>query len=434
MKRGLSGEYITISTAGEKVRAFIPKSLPPNPPLDLTASLENLEGRFHFPRPEKETLQDLIDQAHLWLGRLDSLSTLLPEPGLFLYMYVRKEAVLSSQIEGTQSSLADLLFYENSAAPGAPLDDVREVSNYVAALDHGLTRIHKGFPLSLRLFREIHHVLLAKGRGSEKDPGEFRRSQNWIGGTRPGNAVFVPPPPDRMMECLGEWEKFLHNHPQKTPLLIKAALAHAQFESIHPFLDGNGRLGRLLITLLLCAEGSLDQPLLYLSLYFKTYRQDYYDLLQEVRLQGNWEAWIAFFMLGIQATARQAVTTAHELIQLFSRDQERIRVLGRAANSALRVHQELQRQPVISVPKAAKMTGLEYPTVKAALLRLARLGIIRDLGQKRNRLFSYDQCIKTLMEEPELIATEPERRRAMAKAFQERAEYWRNKSRLRRSK
>ena len=271
MKRPLQGEYILISTVGEKARAFVPAPLPPLPPIDWTSG--GLRQRF--------------DDALLALGRLDSVSMLLPDVSLFLYTYVRKEAVLSSMIEGTQSSLSDLLLFEADQQPGVPLDDVREVSNYVAALDHGLSRLRTGFPLSLRLLREMHERLLASGRGARMTPGEFRRSQNWIGGTRPGTAVFVPPPPERVAECMGKLELFLHDQPQPTPVLLKAALAHVQFETIHPFLDGNGRLGRLLITLLLCEQKALREPMLYLSLYFKTHRHLYYDLLNRVRLDGN---------------------------------------------------------------------------------------------------------------------------------------------------
>ncbi len=236
------GTYLTTSTAGENVRAFVPPALPPDPPLDIS--------------PE---LHDLLEKANRGLGRLDGVARLFPDPDLFLYMYVRKEALLSSQIEGTQSSFSDLLLFENKEVPGVPMDDVKEVSNYVAAMNHGLERLRGGFPLSLRLLKEIHGILLSKGRGHAKAPGEFRTSQNWIGGSRPGNAAFVPPPPNKVMECMGALEKFLHDEPVKTPLLVKAALAHVQFETIHPFLDGNGRAGRLLITLLMCAEGALAQ-------------------------------------------------------------------------------------------------------------------------------------------------------------------------------
>ena len=258
-----TGTYVTTSTAGESVRAFIPNPLPPDPPIKLT-------DRDH----------DLIEKANRALGRLDAITTLLPDVSLFLYFYVRKEAVLSSQIEGTQSSFSDLLLYEEDLVPGVPLDDVQDVSNYVAAMNHALKRLREdSFPLSLRLIKEVHKFLLAKGRGSDKTPGEFRRTQNWLGGTRPGNARFVPPPPDRVADCMINLEKFLHDQPQRTPALVKAALAHVQFETIHPFLDGNGRLGRLLITLILCAEDALAQPLLYLSLFFKQHRQEYYDRL-----------------------------------------------------------------------------------------------------------------------------------------------------------
>jgi Fic family protein len=220
-------------------------------------------------------MQRLLAEANQSLGRLDGLASVLPNLSLFIYAYIRKEAVLSSQIEGTQSSLSDLLLFESHQAPGVPLHDVQEVSNYVAALNHGLDRLRGGFPLSLRLIREIHGVLLSKGRGSDKEPGEFRRSQNWIGGTRPENAAFVPPPPDLVPDCMNALELFLYDERTDLPLLIKAGLVHAEFETIHPFVDGNGRLGRLLITFLLCAAGVLREPILYLSLYLKQHRSLY---------------------------------------------------------------------------------------------------------------------------------------------------------------
>lgn len=265
------GTHLLIRTPVEPFRAYLPPSLPPTPPIQIAGILM------------------LLDKANQAIGRLDGISHLLPNIPLFLYMYIRKEAVMSSQIEGTQSSLSDLLIYENEAAPGAPAyDDVEEVSSYVAAMDHGLARLQEGFPLSLRLIREMHGILLSKGRGMYQTPGEFRSSQNWIGGTRPGNAVYVPPPPDLLMGFLDQFEKFLHADGLELPILVKAAVAHLQFESIHPFLDGNGRLGRLLVTLMLCAGSVLTQPMLYLSLYLKRHRQRYYDLLQSVRLTGNW--------------------------------------------------------------------------------------------------------------------------------------------------
>jgi len=234
------GRFVVSKVGGETIRAYVPPALPPIPPLRL------------------DSVQLLLEQANQALGRLDGLASFLPDLSLFIYAWVRKEALLSSQIEGTQSSLSDLLLFENEEVPGVPIEDVQDVSNYVAALNHGLKRMREGFPLSLRLIREIHAILLSRGRGSEKDPGEFRRSQNWIGGTRPGNAAFVPPPPDLVMECMGQLESFLHSEAGNMPLLVRAALAHVQFESIHPFLDGNGRLGRLLITFLLCAGGALS--------------------------------------------------------------------------------------------------------------------------------------------------------------------------------
>jgi Fic family protein len=271
------GRFVVTTYGDERVRAYVPPSLPPTPPVDVNGLLP------------------LIEQANRALGRLDGITSILPAPPLFLFMYVRKEALLSSQIEGTQSSLSDLLLFENDETPLVGIEDVQEVSNYVAAMEYGLKRLADGFPLSLRLIREIHDILLRRGRASSKQPGEFRRSQNWIGGTRPGNAIFVPPRPSEMMNSLDNFEKFLHD--ETTPTLIRAALAHVQFESIHPFLDGNGRLGRLLITFMLCADGVLKQPMLYLSLYFKTRRQEYYDLLQAVRDRGAWERGSSSFLL-----------------------------------------------------------------------------------------------------------------------------------------
>jgi Fic family protein len=376
-----TGDYLTISTVGgETCKAFVPHPLPPEPSLKLDPAIQEQE-----------------DKALLALGRLDSVSTLLPDTSLFLYMYIRKEAVLSSQIEGTQSSLSDLMLFESESSPGVPLDDVQEVSNYVAAITHGMSRLRDGFPMSLRLIKEIHGVLLSKGRGSEKDPGEFRRSQNWIGGSRPGNARFVPPPPDRMSDCMGALEKFLHDDPAKTPVLLKAALSHVQFETIHPFLDGNGRLGRLLITLLLCAEGALSEPLLYLSLYFKTHRDDYYNHLQNVRDNGDWESWLRFFLSGVRETAEQAVQTAKILVRQFEEDRKKIQPLGKATGSALRVHHVLQQSPIISITNVARKTGLSFPTARASLIKLEELGIVSVLPKKgRSQLYGYTQYISLL--------------------------------------
>lgn len=365
-----TGTYRTTIAGGEPVRAFVPHPLPPV----LTLGPADL---------------DLMERANRALGRLDGIARLLPDHDLFLYLYVRKEALLSSQIEGTQSSLSDLLLFEDDRAPGVPLDDVAEVSSYVAALNHGLERLKEGFPLSLRLIREIHGVLLGTGRGANQDPGEFRRSQVWIGGARPGTARFVPPPPNELMDCLGPFEHFLHD--PATPVLIKAALAHVQFETIHPFLDGNGRVGRLLVTFLLCAEDVLSDPILYLSLYFKTHRDEYYERLQRVRTHGEWEEWLRFFLRGVQETSKGAVDTAREILDLFERDRRRIReAAGARASSVLRVHEAMQRRPLLTIGGAAARSGVSVPTAQKALERMARLGITREVtGGRYGMTFLY---------------------------------------------
>lgn len=382
MHRTLQGKYITAATLAEKVEAFVPAPLPPDPPIEWS--------------PE---LSEKFNSALVAVGRLDGVSAVLPDIGLWLYMYVRKEAVLSSRIEGTQSSLSDLLLFEMDQQPGVPLDDAQEVSNYVAALNHGLARIRGGFPLSLRLIKEIHEILLAKGRGQECDPGEFRRSQNWIGGTRPGNAAFVPPPPSEVLDCMAKLELFLHDTPVKSPTLLKAALAHVQFETIHPFLDGNGRLGRLLITLILCAENLLSQPMLYLSLYFKTHRQRYYELLNEVRLTGDWEAWLDFFADAVYNTASQALATAQSITALTIEDSAKIKNLARISSSALQVHRAMLERPITNAAWVAQSTELSMATVNTCLNELMGLGILKEItGKKRNRLFSYTAYIKVMNE------------------------------------
>jgi len=381
------GRYVTTTVAGEPVRAFVP---PPLPPADLDLS------RLH----------QHLDRANQALGRLDGLTVLLPDVRFLLYLYVRKEALVSSQIEGTQSSFVDVLLFENKVPTSVPKEDVEEVSNYVAAMQHGLRRLQGGFPLSLRLIREIHAILLRGGRGANKTPGEFRRSQNWIGGTRPGNASFVPPPPAEMMEALDRFERFLHDDKHGLPLLVEAGLVHVQFESIHPFLDGNGRLGRLLITLLLCAKGALKQPLLYLSLYFKTHRSQYYDHLQRVRTEGAWEEWLKYFLEGTATTAQEAAETATRILSLFSRDRQKIQKLGRSAASALRVHECLQRKPIANIAGTAKALKISIPTVTVALNHLVRIGIVEEVtGKRRDRIFTYSRYFNIVSE-----GTEPLRR------------------------
>ena len=385
MKRGETGRYETTTVVGETVRAFVPARLPPRPALDLAA------------------LQSPLEKALLALGRLDSLAVLLPDTHLLLYTYIRKEAVLSSQIEGTQSSLSDFLLSELKELPGTPLDDVIEVSNYVAALEHGLHRMRDGFPLCNRLIREIHAKLLSQGRGSDKAPGEFRRSQTWIGGSRLGTARFVPPPAHAVPDCMSDLERFIHTQKSGVSALLRAGLTHVQFETIHPFLDGNGRVGRLLITFMLCHDGILREPLLYLSLYFKQYREDYYALLNDVRQNGDWEAWLLFFLEGVTQTAEGAVQTAQRLLSLFREDQARLQQTGRAAGSALRVHQVLQERPIASLQELANRADLSFPAVTAGIQILEKLGVARELtGKKRNRLFGYDQYLAILGEGTEV--------------------------------
>ena len=386
MQRGEIGRYEITSAGGQQVRAFVPLPLPPNPPLALDGSL-----------------QRALEAATLALGRLDAISTLLPDETIFLYTYVRKEAVLSSQIEGTQSTLSDLLLFELEEAPGVPVEDVVEVSNYVAALNYGLRRLEEDFPLCNRLIQEIHGELLSRGRGSDKEPGEFRRFQNWIGGTRPGDAEFVPPPHTAVPDCMTALERFYHAD-DGIPFLVRAGLAHVQFETIHPFLDGNGRVGRLLITLLLYNAGVLRQPLLYLSLYFKQRRSEYYDLLNRVRRTGDWEEWLTFFLEGVRVTAEGAVATSRNLVEMFASDRATIeRRAGRRAGSALRVHDALKVRPVLSLPRVCEHTKLSFPTAANAMSLLVELGIASEVtGRARNRKFAYDRYISILQEGTEV--------------------------------
>lgn len=378
-----TGKYIISSVAGEKVKAFLPNPLPPQP-LELSSRLHRLN-----------------EQANRALGRLDMATAQLPDLGHFLYFYVRKEALLSSQIEGTQSSFADLLLFESEETPSVSLDDVQEVSNYVTAIEYGMKRIRDDdFPVSVRLLKEIHSILLRKGRGESKSPGKFRRSQNRIGGSRPGDALFVPPPQDRVVGCMSDLEKFLHDEKRYLPILIKVGLAHVQFETIHPFLDGNGRVGRLLIPLLLCSTHVLKDPALYLSVYFKAHRDEYYRLLQDVRLKGDWENWLAFFLSGVAEVATQAAETTVELMRLFDRDRKRIDGLGRAAGSALRVHEHFQSHPIATIAGITKRLKLTYPAVKNSVGRLQKIGILKpfqtEKPRKRAVLYGYSDYLDIL--------------------------------------
>ena len=386
MHRGATGRYEVTVTGSERVRAFVPMPLPPDPPLLVDGPL----------RSE-------LESAALALGRLDGISALLPDRTLFMYVYIRKEAVLSSQIEGTQSSLSDLLLYELNEAPGAPIDDVVETANYVAAMEHGRRRLAEGFPLSNRLIREIHSVLLSRGRGSTKSPGEFRRSQNWIGGTRPGNAAFVPPPHTAVQHCMGDLERFLHDTGDGLPTLVRVALAHVQFETIHPFLDGNGRVGRLLMTFLLLHAGVLQEPLLYLSLYLKQHRSTYYELLNQVRTTGDWESWLSFFLEGVRVTAEGAVDTSRRVLDLFATDRGAVLERGRRAGSGLRIHEAFKERPILTIGAAAERTGLSFAGASSAMQLLIELGIAREVtGRRRNRLYVYDRYVSVLNEGTEV--------------------------------
>lgn len=382
------GRVVATTTLGETVRAFVPAPLPPEPPIDTLSLLDRL-GR-----------------AERALGRLDGITAQLPNHELFLYMYVRKEAVLSSQIEGTQSTLSDLLRFETDASAGHPVDDIREVSNYVDAMMYGLEAL-KTLPLSLRLLRQMHERLLKSGRGQTTNPGEFRRTQTWIGGTRPGNALFVPPPPgDELAQCLDAFERFMHDDSIKLPALVKAGLLHVQFETIHPFLDGNGRIGRLLVTLFLCMNGVIAEPSLYLSLYLKTHRAEYYRLLQEVREHGAWEAWLEFFLDGVIETANQAYRATASISALFAADRQRIRADSTRAGSALQVHDMLQRNPYGTANSLVRATKLSAPTVNAALAELEQMGVVCEVtGKRRGRVFAYMSYLAILSEETAPLPT-----------------------------
>ena len=390
------GAYVETRAGGERVRAFVPAPLPPEPPLDLPP------------------LMSLHERAAVAVGRLDAVAAIPPSTPSFVSMYLRKEALLSSQIEGAQSTLSELLFLENGMAPPVEPDDIAEVSNCVAAIAHGAARIRSGFPLSLRLIREMHGIILRSGRGEMKRPGEFRRSQNWIGGPRPGAARFVPPPPERLDDCLDVFERFLHTDDAAMPPLIRAGLAHVQFETIHPFLDGNGRVGRALITLMLLEAGVLREPSLYLSLFLKSQRSDYYRLLQEVRL-GGWEAWMEFFLTGIAETAEQAADTARNLIAMFESHGQRIAALGRAAPSALRAFEVMQARPMLTIQTLADELGASFPTASGALEKLVEIGIVRETtGRRRGRVYAYSDYMALLDRGTEPL---PDRPRAGALSF-----------------
>ncbi|MEL6430653.1 MAG: Fic family protein [Planctomycetota bacterium] len=377
--RGPSGRFDVISSVGGEVaQSFIPGPIPRPADLDLLGK------------------QDAIGAANRAVGALDAISILLPSTELFVYMFVRKEAVLSSQIEGTQSTLAELL--EAEAAESAPRsDDLTETSSYVAALDRGTARVREGHPLTARLFNELHELLLGQGRGSEKLVGEYRRSQNWVGGTRPGNATYVPPPAESLAEAMGQLELFVNRPAPGDSALVRAGLAHAMFETIHPYEDGNGRMGRMLVPLMLMREKALRDPLLYISLFLKENRDVYYGLLQRTRTESAWDEWIDFFLEAVTSTAGAAVQTARALTQLFERDRERIREERSRPSAVLDVHEFLQRHPVRSIPDLAKLTGLSHQTTSKAIEVMSQLGMLREVtGRKRDRIYVYSEYVEIL--------------------------------------
>jgi Fic family protein len=377
------GRLVVQQKGADGYSAFVPNPLPPNPPLQID-----------------DEMSRLMERANRALGRLDGCTYTLPNPDLFLYMYVRKEAVLSSQIEGTQASLDDLLEYEGEIEGKSSPEDINEVSNYVDAMNYGLERLQE-LPLSLRLIKEIHARLMAGIRGGHKGPGEFRASQNWIGGTRPGNAVFVPPPANEVLPCLGELEKFLHD--EAIPSLLKAGLAHAQFETIHPFLDGNGRMGRLLIAFILCHDQVLEKPLLYLSLFFKKHRQEYYERLNAVRRYGDWEGWIKYYLQGVYEISKQATDAAKAIMDLIAADRQKVAGLGKAAPTALALLELLYRRPYVTIPYVARELDISSPAAGKAVNNLVTLGILTEVsGKKRDRVFLHEYYLAIIREGTEL--------------------------------
>ena len=378
----MTGTYVNALADGKPVRAFIPESMPPT-------TLVPMEG----------AMLTLFSEATLALGGLNRVLYLLPDVAIFLYSYVRKESLLSSQIEGTHSTLSEFLEHELEGAPGVPNDDVLEVSNHVAALQHGLDRLNSGFPISNRLIREMHGILLRRGRGSNRSPGEFRVSQVWLGGRDPQRAAFVPPPANYVTDLMGDLELFIHSQDPNIPPLLRAGYAHVQFETIHPFGDGNGRIGRILITMILLAAGVLNEPLLYLSLYFKNNRSDYYQLLNSVRLTGSWNGWLEFFLEGVRETALGAVDTAERLRAMFDADRQSVQLLRRRTGSALRIHEAFMKRPLLTIAQSAEMAEMTFPTANAAMSALVDLGLAEEVtGRETNRIYKYTKYLDVLSE------------------------------------
>ena len=367
----------------EKCKSFIPRPLPPEPPLNL----------------DSETIE-ILSKADIAIGRLSGISEALPNPNLFVAMYVRKEAVLSSQIEGTEASLEDVLEYESGSRPNTLPNDVAEVVNYVRAMNYGLERIDE-LPLSLRLIKEIHSELMRGVRGGDKTPGEFRKTQNWVGpkGCTLNSARFVPPSPHEMIKAMGDLEKYMHSK-LTYPLLIECGLIHFQFETIHPFLDGNGRIGRLLTTFFLCHKEILKKPLLYLSHYLKQNRLEYYDRLMAVREKGDFESWIKFFLKGIVYVADEATRTSHKIITLQTEDKNRINKVYKKSSKIAAVYEKLFDRPIVSINDITKMMAVTFPTANDMCTKLTKLGILKEItGKARGRMFAYKNYLDILKQE-----------------------------------
>ncbi len=373
----VTGSYESTAVGGEKVEAFVPFPLPPAaPPLAIDPGMELR-----------------IRAAEEKLHQLELVGQFVPSLDWFIYGFVRKEAVISSQIEGTQATLVDLLNFEAGQAEAAPEDpDLREVCNYLDALDfvRGQLARDDGLPISTRLLNEAHARLMQGARGADKLPGEIRRSQNWIGGTRPGNAAFVPPPPHLLPRLLSEFEHYLHSGSPDLPLLVRAGLLHVQFETIHPYLDGNGRIGRLLIMLLLEDWGLLSAPLLYLSLYFKRHRDEYYRRLAAVRTEGDWEGWTRYFLEGVALIADEAVATARDLFALVARDRQRVLTTSGSTVMAAQLFEKLPQHPVVTVHSAMRLLDTTRPTAAKAMATLVDAGVLEETsGKRRDRVFAY---------------------------------------------
>jgi Fic family protein len=377
-----TGRYITTTVAGEAVEAFVPDPLPPR----LSA-------------PQLATLTEPLREAEAALGRLDLAGEMIPSLDWFIYAFVRKEALLSSEIEGTQATLVEVLAWEQAEQPGTSnIDDIEEVTNYVAAVNHALKEIHspKGPPISMRLLNDCHRILMQGVRGATKQPGELRRSQNWIGGSRPGNAVFVPPPPEQVADLLSDLESYIHAQDELAPLL-RIALAHVQFETIHPYLDGNGRLGRMLIALLLDHWQLLKSPLLYLSLYLKQNQAAYYRWLEAIRTEGDWVGWLRFFLVGVAEIADDATRTARALYARVSEDRQVLLKAPGATVTAIQLFEQLPEHPIVTMPSVTRLLSISKPTAGKAIDVLIKAGILAEVGErKRDRLYRYQGYLEVL--------------------------------------